>query len=304
MKNIEFKVGDKVKRVWGEHCGMNAGDIGTIEYISKNGINIREFGGLEWNHEESSFIKIDNEEAVRTGRKFKIGDKVRVIKNLSDYPGDYLVGEVGIINEIDSNPIYPYRIDAIGTHGTNWRDEELELIKDIDIKEIKTNRIKRVNDEGKETQIEYDIIDNKIKFKISEESIHITTLLKILLNASELYNYEYERISPYKIERRYINGTHEFAIDFIDVKNDFKHHHNVLLTTDKDMKMYGKYSLFIPDFLGLCVERNILDYDGKRFSVKRDIDSVMGNCKYIPCKPSIGMLKNQGYIIPKYYKEL
>ena len=66
--------------------------------------------------------------------KFKVGDKVRIVKNVWEYthfaPGiDIGIGEVHTIIDIDAwNKKYPYKLDAYCDY--TWREDELELVED------------------------------------------------------------------------------------------------------------------------------------------------------------------------------
>ena len=53
----EVKVGDKLKRINGEHSGMEIGDVGTVKRIKRDGIHVvfYEYGG---GHGMNHFIKV------------------------------------------------------------------------------------------------------------------------------------------------------------------------------------------------------------------------------------------------------
>ena len=56
----EVKVGDKLRRIKGEHGGMEVGDVGTIENINGDDtdfINFKEYGE---GHTGANLIKLDN----------------------------------------------------------------------------------------------------------------------------------------------------------------------------------------------------------------------------------------------------
>lgn len=100
----KFKVGDKVKRV---HCdsnyGMNIGDIGTISSLGvkfPNHFNLKEY---ETDGSDGTFFQ-DYYELVEDkpkSTKFKVGDKVKVIKKPSSSTKSigtiYVIGEVAVL---------------------------------------------------------------------------------------------------------------------------------------------------------------------------------------------------------------
>ena len=114
-----------------------------------------------------------------------------------------------------------------------------------------------------------------------------------------MYNYKYNRISPFKLNREYrsdIQG-HVFTIDFINI-HTYEKQTVELLRTDKNMAIKGKFKIFIPDFLEICVDRNILQRIDGGYKVVKRLNEVMDHCTYLKTKPSINQLKREGYVIP------
>ena len=74
-------------------------------------------------------------------RKFKIGDKVRVVKNMSgDEEVDRLIGKKGTIVYVETSYEYkyPYKIsfDEKDTYVALWSEDELELISEDELELI------------------------------------------------------------------------------------------------------------------------------------------------------------------------
>jgi hypothetical protein len=228
---------------------------------------------------------------------FKVGDRVKVIKN----------GIEGVIKEIENELNYPeievgfiYDSEA---YFSRYRENELELCeKDIQ----KTNRISRMSRSGLESIIEWNIEDKEIEITVSNHPINIVPLLKLILRETELYNYEYHRVSPYRLTRVYDTErcSHIFTFSFVDIRDEeFKITSQELMVTDKAMCIEGKIKIFIPDFLEICVERHMLARNGDRYELLKRLDNVFNNCRYIKSKPSISYLESKGFIIPEGYKK-
>lgn len=255
--------------------------------------------------------------------RFKIGSKVKLnevelLKSYQSYK-DYkhlLEKELKIVKFDVYNNLYELDIKpktewvGIGITGKYIniipKFKEDMLIQTENFATVKTNRIKRVAENGKESIIEWDIINDKIKVDVKNNPIHVTTLLKILLDATELYKESYKRISPYKVTRNYNTDSqkHLFTLDFIDIKDDFKEKHSVLIEADKNMQVLGKVTMFKYDLTELAVERKILSKNEDGYKLIKDLSKVMNNCQYIKSKPGVGSLLKQGYTIPEAYKSL
>lgn len=71
--------------------------------------------------------------------KFKVGDKVKIIRNNNG--SERCVGETHKIIESFERWCYPYTLD--GTGATRWCDDELELVKSkmFELKDLKPNHI-------------------------------------------------------------------------------------------------------------------------------------------------------------------
>lgn len=230
--------------------------------------------------------------------KFKVGDKVGF-----KFKGSEMTGE--IVDMIDAITNCPY---IVRTADNDFVAMGPGLVKIEEIKEEvkKTNRIRRMSDSGNECVIEWDIDGNMIKFSVDGDPLDIQALVKILLHETEVYDYKYDRISPFKLERRVDteNRKHKFVMRFIDIKDDFKEVEKVLLETGDNMNIVGVYEMFIPDFLELCVERRVLDRKRSGYVIARDLERGMKYCTYIPCKPSVRELTQKGFIIPEKYNKL
>lgn len=75
--------------------------------------------------------------------KFKVGDKVRVIKSISDaFDAKRTIGEIGIIIDTDFNEVYPYNVKfeklELAKMLPIFAEEELELMKPAELFEEKT----------------------------------------------------------------------------------------------------------------------------------------------------------------------
>lgn len=234
--------------------------------------------------------------------KFKIGDRVKTTTD-----------KVGVIVHMYNNENNECRyivsledkIDEIAL----CDEEAIDCIYKEENKDnqVPTNRIERTNSVGTKNIIEYEIVDRNIEFSISQNPISLTPLLKVLLSVSGLETYVYKRVCPYKIKRIYKDVKHTFVLKYIDVKDEFKEQEKVLLElSGSGMKIEEnhKYSIFIPDFLELCVERGILYKDRDTFELPITTKDILKECRYLPCKPSAYKLKKDGYIVPEAYKNL
>lgn len=243
--------------------------------------------------------------------KIKIGDKVKLKSGV-----EHKVIEsdmVLTVKDIDPQDLCTfeelklfYKWQGIGIEGRNVEMEhkvEISLLELVKSKQEKTNVIKRLGVSG-DSVITYEIDNKNISFNVKGKT-HITTLLKILLHETELYNYKYDRISPFKFNRKYISEDmqHKWWIDFIDIRT-FENVSQEIIICDNCMRFEGDCKIFIPDFLELCVERNLLQRDGKGYKLIKKLDKVMDHCEYINGKPSVNTLKRRGYVIPDKYKKL
>lgn len=243
--------------------------------------------------------------------KIKVGDKVKLKSDLKQDvidPGMVLtVKDIDIQGMCSFEELKPFtKWQGIGIEGRNVEMEWRIPIVFLDIvksKQEKTNIIKRLGTSG-DSVITYDVNDREISFNVKGKT-HITTLLKILLHETELYNYEYERVSPFKFNRKYIQEDmqHKWWIDFIDIRT-FENVSQEIIRCDNCMRFEGDCKIFIPDFLELCVERNLLQRVDKGYKLIKRLDKVMDHCEYINGKPSVNILKKRGYVIPNKYKKL
>lgn len=203
-----------------------------------------------------------------------------------------------VINKIDDVLI----LKELNTDSLNiitFNENQIELNIEEVSKVEKTNRISRISGSGKESIIEYDIEENEICFNISKNPINLSTVLKILLHETELFNYKYERVSPFKLNRKYDGDEqgHIFTLNFIEIRT-FEIQTVELLKTDRCMNVLGSLRMFIPDFLELCVERNILQRVDNGYKVIKKLHEPMEYCTYLKSKPSIRQLEKEGFIIP------
>lgn len=56
-----MKIGDKVKRINGEHQGMKRGDVGTIIGFNEIGVRLKEYGGMDCTHDLINLKLITND---------------------------------------------------------------------------------------------------------------------------------------------------------------------------------------------------------------------------------------------------
>ena len=241
----------------------------------------------------------------------KVGDKVKLkngVNNNTIEPGMVLtVKDIDASNLCTFEELKPFtKWQGIGIKGRNIEMEHkvyISLLELVKSKQEKTNVIKRLGASG-DSVITYDVADREISFNVKGK-IGMNSLLKILLHETESYNYKYDRVSPFKFNRKYISEDkqHKWWIDFIDIRT-FENISQEIIRCDNDMRFEGDCKLFIPDFLELCVERNLLQRVGKGYKLIKSLDKVMDHCEYINGKPSVKVLEKQGYIVPDKYKKL
>lgn len=70
------------------------------------------------------------------------------------------------------------------------------------------------------------------------------------------------------------------------------------------MMLKGKFELFLPDMLEICVERGFITRYKDGYRLIYDISGGICDCEYIQPELTIGKLKNDGFIIPKKYIEV
>ena len=243
--------------------------------------------------------------------KIKVGDKVKLkngVNNNTIEPGMVLtVKDIDASNLCTFEELKPFtKWQGIGIEGRNVEMEHkvyISLLELVKSKQEKTNVIKRLGGNN-DSVITYDVDNKNISFNVKGKT-HITTLLKILLHETELCNYKYDRISPFKFNRKYISEDmqHKWWIDFIDIRT-FENVSQEIIRCDNCMRFEGDCKIFIPDFLELCVERNLLQRDGKGYKLIKKLDKVMDHCEYVNDKLSIKVLEKRGYIVPDKYKKV
>jgi hypothetical protein len=230
------------------------------------------------------------------------GKKVKIIDSK-----DSRYGEIGVIQTIrDGYYLYPIIVKfKTGYIDFGYYEEKnLELYNEVEIE--RTNRIKRVSGSGRESVIEWNVIDNKnIEIRVKNNPVNLVTLLKIILRETALYDYKYHRVSPYKIVKEYdtLRCGHVYSMEFIDIKDDFKVKKNEVLITDRSMSIEGALNLFIPDMLEICVERSLLKRNGDGYILNRNLDGVTDYI-YLKNKPSIRTLEMNGFIITEEYRSI
>lgn len=240
--------------------------------------------------------------------KFKVGDKVKLRNNMQDetiiqdiiLTIKYINGKLVAFEEIEPE----YKWQGIGVEGKLVeKDKEYSLDRFELVKPNKANIIRKI-ETSHDIIIQYDIKNLMIKFNVIGK-IHIVNLLKILLHETKLYEYEYTRVSPFKLERKYIfeNMNHVWLLDFINIKT-LENIRKEIIKCDKDMKFEGYCEMFIPDFLELCVERNLLQRVDRGYKLIKKIDKVMDHCEYIKGDYFIYNLIQKGYVIPNKYKDV
>lgn len=246
---------------------------------------------------------------------FRVGDKVKIntelvsdkFKNMNKdiLDNEFKVSRMvlhdgGIAYILEGIPTFKEWF-GIGIDGETmekeWMFKEHKLIK---VKaQQKTNRIRR-NTTG--SVLEYEIKDKELRFEITEHPMFLATVCKMVLEETELYNYKYERVSPFKINKGYNPGIpgHVISIDFIDIRTK-ENVHNELFVTDKAMRLSGEYKIFIPDFLEVCVKLGILRRDENGYKLNKKLNS-MKDCEYIQDTTSDKYLLSRGYTIPTKWK--
>lgn len=123
--------------------------------------------------------------------KFKVGDKVRVVKNVWECDHeDVCIGEVHTIVEVDEYREYPYRVDK-----TKWLfcDEELELVQSKFTKADLKNGDFIVRRNG---GVEIVIVDNGVC--ISKDGYNNLIDIAEDLTDSNGYNDEWDIVKVYR----------------------------------------------------------------------------------------------------------
>lgn len=171
-------------------------------------------------------------------------------------------------------------------------------------KQEKTNRLLY-----KDSIIEYNIDGKYIKFSIEKNGISLWSLIKILLKETNIVDFKYTRISPYKITFKKDEKDYVYSIRFIDVKDNCLAKEQEIIKINReagDTVSTGKYRIFIPDLLELCVYNKILKkISDEKFIVSINLNtSDMREIEYIHKKPSRKKLERMGYTVPRRYEDI
>lgn len=104
--------------------------------------------------------------------KFKVGDKVKAIKNISNHTPYYEIGNVYYVTDIDIDDSSPYQLNKM-----YWcSEDELELLERLE-DDIKDNRIAYIDiSEFEEKYISKDKIKDKIE-ELKKDDIVIVSFL-------------------------------------------------------------------------------------------------------------------------------
>ena len=162
----EIKVGDKVKLVslentkksWGHVEGMLCiGDVGVVaEICSDEDVYLKD--GHTFLYHIDDFILTDDEECVKA--KYKIGDKVRVVKSnhTEEWFDVYEEDIIGVVTDVDKDAyIDKYKVHIDGYDGLYmngdfaFEEEHLELVE-----ENSTDDVKPLSSPVQKTPIESD----------------------------------------------------------------------------------------------------------------------------------------------------
>lgn len=166
------------------------------------------------------------------------------------------------------------------------------------------NKIKRTTP-FKESIIEWDIQGKNLDINITGDDIHIISLLKLILREAKLYEFNYYRISPYKVSKLYYKKQNKniFKIQFHDARDYYKYNEKDLITTTNGLSVSGQINIFIPDFLEICVLMRLLDKEENGFKLISSIETTVSVCEYIQKKTYLEYnftnMINKGYIVPK-----
>lgn len=232
----------------------------------------------------------------------KVEDKVKIINQKDSKYGK--IGKIIKIKPIEERYTYPINVVFEDGMEIPYCESELELCEN---ETQKTNKIAKRLSNGEESIIEWNICDKEITISVSSNPIALISLLKLILKETELYNYKYHRIAPYKLTRIYDTEKlkHVYTFSFVDVRSeDYEIISKEIIITDKNMGVEGKFKMFIPDFLEICAEKNLLKRDGDEYILNRNLSKAFNSCRYIKSKPSEDELWSKGFIIPEGYKKL
>jgi hypothetical protein len=246
--------------------------------------------------------------------RLRVGDKVKINKELisekfKSMNKDILDNEFEISHMVVWNGELMYLLagipdfsewQGVGIEGKmierQWVFSKHKLIKSITTQ--KTNKIRRTQTGS---IIEHKIDNMDLCFEITNNPMNLRVALNLLLHETELYNFKYERVSPFKITKEYNKDKqgHIFTIDFIDIRSK-ENVSTELLRTDRAMRLDGKYKIFIPDFLEICTKLGILERNEKGYKlIIHNLSNVMNGCEYINEKSLEKELESKGYLIPK-----
>lgn len=214
---------------------------------------------------------------------FNIGDKVSEKGRRRSFE---------IINKLEGDVLVLKELDTDELNIITFTESQVEEYVEV----VKTNKIHR---KTTGSVIEYEIDGNELKFNVTGHPMVVSVAAKILLNETKLYDYKYERVSPFKLTRSYSKDRkqHEYLLEFIAIRT-YEKIEQVILKTDKGLRLEGEYKIFIPDFLEICVERDLLRRNGIGYELVKNIKDVMDHCEYLASKPSVSQLKKEGYTIP------
>lgn len=205
------------------------------------------------------------EGAINDLKSYEEPEKVNANKLMCKKDCIYPKGTiVDIINKFEK---YVIVTDYKNKNVFTYEEIEEYFTEYIDLNKIKfkTQKLGKCKLKRNESIIEWNIEGKNITIKVSNKPCSILTLFKIILEQTELNNYKYNRVSPYKIYKKGYTQEdgHIFILEFYDIKNDMKLNEVELIRTDKSLAFEGEITMFIPDFIDLCVERSILKKETK-----------------------------------------
>lgn len=125
--------------------------------------------------------------------KYKVGDKVRIVKNVWGYASrkPIGIGDICVITECNEEYGYPYSLDK-HTH-LLWCDEELELMEDNNMftkADLKDGMIVEYADGGRRLVINNDLIGDSSHCSLENFDYDLTHPFMDELDINKVYRYK------------------------------------------------------------------------------------------------------------------
>lgn len=261
----KFKVGDKVKII-GNHSGhkFNIGEIAIIDKDCQVDYAVAYLDKRDFWYVAEEDMELVEEKTIS---RFKVGDKVKLNPEMSDFKhgrGGVSYDEIGEIHRILGESKYDVEFPSYGKGWTGYGDE-LILVDEVETLSVEGEFILKT------VKIEVDKIKNVI---INKEEKDMNKILNLYMNRKiEKINKKYDEI----IEKEY--NENEFVKQYNTIVENFKENIKMLYENPENL-----------------VDRIIVDTgvsgDNFKYVIVRDLKEQIANKYYKEKMEEIQKIEN------------